>query len=591
MGLQVALQKALDDKIYEKRYWKLLLHYHGKKSEIDDPSFFLSPKGRTSPKEELVATLYALYNEKRFDDNATACLYPARTHWLQKQLHLSDLPKVECTEYKKVFQRVDPQSATLVFPSAHINSPASMFGHTFIRINSSFHSRLLAYAVNYAADANPDKENAVVFAFKGLFGGYRGRYSLLPYYDKLKEYRDTENRDIWEYDLNLTREEVVRMFEHIWEIKDVHSSYYFFTDNCSYEMLWLIEAARPSVHLREHFFFEVIPLETVHVAKEEGLIEKTSYRPSKRSIIEAYKEVLPYSAVLLAKQLAKGESTPETLLQSHYNEDTERYTLEAATELAQYYYQKSELDKERYLDIFHTLTSMRAKLGRTKKIAPKKPYDPLDGHRANRVSLALQSIDGKGALHFGFRPAYHDLGDPLYGFLRGTQIEFLNLSFYATKEKLHLDKATILSIESIAQSDSFFNNLCWRTNIGWNRDYLDAKSRFNFSAGAGLSFGNEFGYIYAFGDPLVYKAEKFVTGIGASGGIVIDSYQNIGNTKAEFTYRWYDNSKEQEALSLVQTFRLEKNLALKFKYDYRQRYKHNEKENENLYTFEIGYYF
>ncbi len=590
-SLHDALQKALEDKIYEQRYWKLLLHFNGEQSEIDDPSFFLSTQGRTSPKAELIATLEALYNEKSFDDNATACRYPARTHWLKEQLSLTNLPEVECREYNKVLKRVDPQSTTLVFPAAHINSPASMFGHTFIRINSSYHSRLLAYAVNYAADADPSKENGVVFAFKGLFGGYAGRYSLLPYYDKLKEYRDTENRDIWEYDLNLSKAETLRMFEHIWEIKDVHSSYFFFTDNCSYEMLWLIEAARPTAHLREHFFFDVIPLETVHVAEAEGLLEKASYRPSKRSIIEAYKGVLPYRAIILAKQLAKAKSIPKNLLESHYSEDIKRYTLEAAIELTQYYYQKGEFDKDRYLDIFHTLTSTRAKLGRTKKVTPKTPPNPLDGHRAKRLAFGVQSIDGEGALHFGLRPAYHDLTDPLYGFLRGTQIEFLDLEAYVTKKKLYLDKATILSIESIAQSDSFFNNLAWRTNIGWNRDYLDTKSRFNFSIGAGVSYGDKLGYIYAMIDPFLYSADELRTGIGTSIGFVIDSYQTIGNTKAEFTHRWYDNAKEQDIASLTQTFRLEQNLALKLQYQYHQREEQLQKKNENLFFAALNYYF
>ncbi len=591
MTLREALQKAVDDKIYEQRYWKLLLHYNGNESEIDDASFFLSPKGRTSPKEELIATLDALYHEKSHDDNATACRYPARTRWLKEKLSLTNLPNVQCQEYQNVLKRVDPQSATLVFPSAHINSPASMFGHTFIRINSSYHSRLLAYAINYAADADPDKENAVVFAIKGLFGGYAGRYSLLPYYDKLKEYRDTENRDIWEYDLNLTKKETLQMFEHIWEIKDVRASYYFFTDNCSYEMLWLIEAAKPSVHLREHFLLDVIPLETVHVAKKEGLIAAVNYRPSKRSVIEAYKNILHYRAIMLAKQLAKAKSTPQELLASRYSADIKRYTLEAAIELTQYYYQKGEFGKEKYLDIFHSLTSARAKLGRTKKVIPKKPPNPLEGHRANRVSLALQSIDRTGSVHFGFRPAYHSLGDPLYGFLRGTQIEFLDFEAYTTKKRLHLDKATVLSIISIAQTDSFFNNFSWRMNLGWNRDYLDTKSRFNFSVGAGISFGNDVGYLYTLIDPLFYKTDKFVTGIGASGGFVIDSYQKIGNTKVEYTHRWYENAKEQNIISCVQTFRLQQNLALKLKYDYHQRKKGKEESNEEIYSFELGYYF
>lgn len=253
----------------EDRYWQILLHIDNGESEIDDERFFFSPNGKTDPKAELDATIDALFNETRFDDDSNACRFPARKAWLQERLSISDLPKVECKKYNDILKRLNPKSVTLVFPSAHINSPASMFGHTFLRINSGYNSKLLSYAFNYAADADPSKTNGAVFAIKGLTGGYFGKYSLLPYYEKLKEYRDTEQRDIWEYDLDLSEDEVLKMLRHIWELKDIHSYYYFFTQNCSYNMLWFIESARPSVDLREYFNYQVLPLETILVTEHQ----------------------------------------------------------------------------------------------------------------------------------------------------------------------------------------------------------------------------------------------------------------------------------------------------------------------------------
>jgi hypothetical protein len=223
-------------------------------SEIDDASFFLSSEGKSNASSELNATIELLLNETVFDDNATACRFPARKAWLQEQLKIDAFVKTECKAFSTLVKKVDPKSATLVFPSAHINSPASMFGHTFLRIDSSYDSKLLSHAINYAATADQGSENGVVFAIKGLFGGYSGAYSLLPYYEKLKEYRDTEQRDIWEYELNLSEAEVKRMLLHIWELGNSFSWYYFFDENCSYNMLWLIEVARPTVYLREKFF-------------------------------------------------------------------------------------------------------------------------------------------------------------------------------------------------------------------------------------------------------------------------------------------------------------------------------------------------
>ncbi len=587
-----ALKEALQKRIYEDRYWALLLHYSGGESEIEDDSFFISENGRVSKKDELVATIKALYGEEAADDNSTACRYPARKRWLVQRLDLKDLPEAECREYEKILKRVDPESATLVFPSAHINSPASMFGHTFVRINSSYNSRLLSYAVNYAADADPNRENGVVFALKGLFGGYDGKYSLLPYYDKLKEYRDTENRDIWEYDLNLTKEETLRMFEHIWEVKDVRSPYYFFTRNCSYEMLWLLEAARPGTGLRERFIFEVIPLETVHAANGERLVASTGYRPSKRSKIEAYKTVLESEDIAAAKRLARGETEASELDGKGVPVQKRRYILEASIELVQYYYQKGELEKESYLDIFHNLTSARAALGKAERVEPKRPPDPLKSHRARRVVAGAANISSEAAAYFGFRPAYHDLTDPLYGFLRGTQIEFMNIEGYVTKKRARLEKATILSIESLTQSDEFFDELSWRTRIGWHRDYLDDKSRFSLSVGAGLGAGNDYGYIYAMIDPQLFIVDGGAeTAVDAAAGLVIDRYSRVTNLLLEYRFKHYEGGRDQNILSFTQNFRVKENLSFKLGYRYIQRETQNDTYDENSFKLIAAYYF
>ena len=132
------INKANELNLSNEHYWHLLLHIDNGLSEIDDTRFFLAQDGKTNPKSELEATIDSLLNETSFDDNATACLFPARKTWLKEQLNIKDFPQVSCKEYQKVLKRLDPKSATIIFPAAHINSPASMFGHTFLRINSSY---------------------------------------------------------------------------------------------------------------------------------------------------------------------------------------------------------------------------------------------------------------------------------------------------------------------------------------------------------------------------------------------------------------------------------------------------------------------
>lgn len=490
-----------------------------------------------------------------------------------------------------MLERLNPKSVTLVFPSAHINSPASMFGHTFLRINSAYDSKLLSYAVNYAADADPDKENGAIFAIKGLFGGYFGKYSLLPYYDKLKEYRDSEQRDIWEYDLDLTEEETLKMFKHIWELNETHSYYYFFTENCSYNMLWFLETARENIHLREYFNYQVIPLETAHATKAEGIINNNFYRPSKRTTLLKYEELLYDEYRTMPLALVNSDITEQDVI-NNINIDIQqkRYILEASIELLEYKMSKSKIKKEDYLKLFHAFSKARATLGQGEKLNISTPPNPIDGHQAIRASIGSGFREGESISFLGIRPAYHDLQDSGYGFLRGTQIEFLDFEISYSNSKTEVEKATILSITSLAQRSQFFENLSWRTKFGWDRNSLDATTKFIGTVGIGLSWGNEFAYIYMMTDPLFYFDKKTTSALGGSLGIVFDKYSYM-STNIEATRRWYDNGDAQYLINISQNFRVSQNVQLKFNYDYIQRNDFEIQSNENSFKVYLNYYF
>jgi len=465
-----------------------------------------------------------------------------------------------------------------------------MFGHTFLRINSGYESRLLSYAINYAANADAKKENGVMFAIKGLFGGYYGKYSLLPYYEKLKEYRDTEQRDIWEYDLNLNEEEVLRMVEHIWELNGTQSYYYFFTENCSYNMLWLLELARPSVHLREHFHYEVIPLETVHATKEEALISAINYRASKRSILLKYEELLDEKYLHFPKKLVAGEiKLQDIIVDATIPLQQKQYILESSTEWLEYSFSRNEMDKKEYIELFYKLSKERAALGKGKKLKIQTPQDPIESHRAIRVTAGGGLRDGDAIGFLGVRPAYHDIEDSNYGFLRGTQIEFLNIELSYSEDEVKLEDATILSIVSLAQRSEFFDSLSWRTKFAFDREYVDNKTNFIGSVGAGYSWGNKLAYTYVMLDPLFYVADGFHAGIGGSLGFVVDKFDFM-STNIEATRRYYDNGDKQNLVKVAQSFRLSQNFQLKLKYDYKEIETLLEKD-EQTYRAVLNYYF
>jgi hypothetical protein len=502
-------------KLSESRYWHLLMHTPKNESEIDDDAFFIAQDGKNNLASELDETVRHLNEDTNRSDESLFCRFPARRAWLETQLNIS-FGDGECHAYDALVAKMDPQKVTLVFPTAHINSPASMFGHTFLRIDSSMESKLMSYAINYAAQT--DETNGITFAYKGLFGGYSGFYSMLPYYEKLKEYRDSESRDVWEYDLNLTHDEVMAMVRHIWELQRINSWYFFFDENCSYHMLWLTEIARPSVHLRDHFTYAVIPPETVRAMEEEGLVSTKHFRPSKRTKLLAYEKQLDSKSINTTKALASGELKPNALGAKDVSDTQKRYTLEAAAELVEHDYIGGKLAKEVYAKRYHELLIKRSMLGRGEPLIIKEKENPDTAHYAARISVAQGWFDKRSPLLIGWRPAFHDLSEDDTGYLSGAQIEFLDIQAGIDHEKLSLEKLTILSLASITPVSHFFKPFSWRMKSGWDRDYGSDRLSFVTRVGAGAAVGDDRVFGYLLTEPEVRLGYNADIGVGLSLG-------------------------------------------------------------------------
>ena len=539
-------------------------------SEIDDENFFLAKDGKTNPYAELNATYHQLITQIEETNTSIQCRFPLRTKWIKEQLNLNHLPKHQCTEFNKLYKNINPKSVTLVFPNAHINSPASMFGHTFLRIDSPLNSKLLSFAINYAAQANQNTENGFIFALKGLFGGYYGKYSLLPYYDKLKEYRDTEQRDIWEYKLNLTQKEIDDMIMHIWEIKDSYSYYYFFDENCSYNILWLLEIARPSIHLRDNFLYHVSPPETLFAIKNANLIDKIFYRASKHTKLLQYEKQLDDNETKSVIELARGNQN----FSDGKTKQQDRYRLEAAIELAEYYYIEAQTPKKTYLQTIHYLGKQRAQLGLGDTIDIPTPKNPLKAHRQLKLTAGYLDNNVQNRFLFGIAPSYHNLFDSDIGLLKGTQIEFFNYQGSIYKDTIKTEKLSILSLASLAPVSKFFNPLSWKADFSFNKDSLNQKLEFESNLGVGktITIFNDKNYFYGLGN-IGLRTNLKNTYIGFTTGAILDYYKF--KTNLSYQHKYYDN-KNEAIYNITQSFFYTQNKSIVIDYK-------NFKQRENSY--------
>lgn len=472
--------------------WHLLLRYEpartpsGFRSEARSAHYFLSNDGRENPESELKALIAALNTPAKGDEHA-ACRFPARTAWLNEQTN-AESPSVACPAYDEWRGLVNPQQVTLVFASDYINSPSSMFGHTFLRLDASGQTedtRLLAYAVNYAAQA--DAKNPFTFAVKGLSGGYPGVFSLMPYYEKVKEYSDLENRDLWEYQLDLTPDEVRLLLTHLWELRSVEFPYYFLTRNCSFQLLALLEFARPGLALRKDFPVQAIPTDTVRrVLLEPGMLRQKTYRPAAERQLVMAAHHFPSRVNTTAKKLA---TSPEITVDLPPTEVAA--ALETAFDLSYYQFMagNNAPDQTRKM---RTLLTRRAAIDLPEqRLKPAEPaVDPASGHPTARIALATGHARDATYLALRLRPAYHDLLDPPDGYRPGAHIDFLDgeVRLDEDSQRLYVERMAAIDIDSLAPFDAFFKPVSWFFGTGWRQAAVDGNGAFSDEAHHGVAY-------------------------------------------------------------------------------------------------------
>lgn len=506
-------QKALIDQAVSKnlhvsRFWRLLGHYRPSLfgvwiSEEDGPNFFASPEGKSDPLKELAATIESFFidlKDLKDGEEHPQCNFTARYKWLKRKLRfdLQKLPEVPCERLEGWLKGLDAEKITLVFSSFYMNNPASMFGHTLLRIDKKrmgLDQKLLNYGVNYSATT--DTGNTLMFILKGLFGKFKGTFTVFPYYIKVQEYSNLESRDMWEYELDFTPDQIDYFLRHLWELGDNYFDYYYFQENCSYHILSLLEVANPELRLTDQFAFHVIPTETVKALNRyPQLISKRVYRPSLLS--QMNDKILKMSGEEKAafNRLSSDPSAFKDKTFLSMSIPKKARVLDAYLDLLQFRNLKQAregitIDKET-----REVLLERSRLA-YRQNNPGPPIEfstpPELGHGSARFGTGYGRFDGETFQSFSLRPAYHDLLAKETGYSPGSQILFLEINgrYYREMNKIKVDSIKLLDIISLTPVEQVFRKKSWKLSIAVDtvKD-IDCGLCNSFKAnyGMGLSF-------------------------------------------------------------------------------------------------------
>lgn len=508
------------------------------------------------------------------------CAFAARFAWLVEELGADgrEIPRVPCPALAIWRGDLGPvRGVSLIFPEAYMNNPASMFGHTLLRLDrappGSDEDRrdLLAYAVNFAAETGDD--GGALFAVKGLIGTYPAYFTLWSYDTKVTQYGDWESRDIWEYRLSFTPAEIERLILHVWELRDVRFDYYFFDENCSYQLLGLLEVARPGLELRARFHGWAIPADTVRaVLAETGLAAPPTWRPSAATRIAARAATLPPAVRRLAPGLADGSLAPDAPELAALPDIERASLLLLAYDLLRLRARAEDAETEgpRSLALLRARSRVAVR-GDPAPPLPRPAVSPDRGHGTLRLRAGAGVRDGRGFVELRGRPAFHDLLDPEGGYLRGAEIDFLDLAvrWFPGHGDVDLHALTLVEIVSLAPRDALFQPISWRLRTGLTTR-LAPRQGGGFGdawfgdagGGAGLTAAlGDWGLLYGFAEAWLETSPRLspaiALGPGASAGLLLGGE---GPWRADLRGRatWFALGDPHTSLgvSLAQTLRL-----------------------------------
>ena len=455
----------------KRKSWLKLLHYEsdwtgfGKaRSAIHSPEFFLSPLGKTSPEEELRASLSAMLEPVSPDPNLHAkCRFPARRIWLAKNFpeYHESLQEIDCPDFAAWAPINKIDSVSLVFANGYLGNPASYYGHLFLKLNGASGSKssyLIDQTLNFGA-IGTNTDNPVSYIFKGVFGGYEGGFSSADFYFHNSSYAERELRDLWEYRLNFDENEVRYIVAHAWEITGKRYTYYFFRANCAFRVAELIEIV-DGIDIIPRNRLWTIPqavLQTLNKARNEGkpLINNRIIHPSRNTrLYQKYRELDQKQRKILTG-LVSGQTRLDGQQMRSLALPEQQAILDTLLDYYQFTQERKETLAVSMSDDYVAALSARLSLppDDSAKQFSIKEAAPDTGKAPSWVQLGLVYQEGAGMGHtLRIRPAYYDLLDASVSQAKYGSLSMGDLMIQNLDHQLRIMHFDLVSIDSMRQA-------------------------------------------------------------------------------------------------------------------------------------------
>jgi hypothetical protein len=552
--------------------WRALLHYSGEKSDVISPEFFLSDQGATDALSELIVDLEAFAAPAdQQPDNHAQCQFPARFRWLQSQLDLTHIKQIACPAYAMFSQHEQSRSVSIILATGYLGNPASYYGHLLLKVNSKesqVTSSLLDQTINYGAIV-PKNVDPVSYMINGVIGGYDGGFSSTQYYVHNHNYGENEQRDLWEFELNLNESQKMMLVSHSWEMLGKKHKYFFFKKNCAYRMAELIEIAisKDIVPVGNAYTIPQALIQKLSAMKngEAPLIKSAHYRPSRQSrFYQRFQDLSKSEQNNLKKAIHQIGFFNTSSFTSLANSERRQVLLT----VIDYYQYTQKTDSPQYKNALQQLLALPPAKDDFAAIIPTSPSQARLSSMT-RFSFTQNPARGK-SLSIKIRPAYYDPLDADAGHRKNAELIMAEAEVQLNEDQVEITRFTALSIKS-ANTDATGlpgdRNFAWKMRLGAERADLECKhcmiARAQGDMGYAIQPHQAISISAYLGGSIQEKHDNYDSGF-VRASVAAISHHNRFSARAELEQRYYpENDENTDVYSIDINYRLSKDTSLR----------------------------
>ena len=358
----------------------------------------------------------------------------------------------------------------LVFAGPYPASPTSSFGHIFILLEPQENRPFLLWqTIDFSATT--DGIGSLEFFLKGIFGGLKGEYRTVPFFEKYREYTFIESRPLWLFSFDLTELEKENFLHNVYMLQKKSYPYSFSNKNCASQIDSLLRISLNDKNISESVVF--FP---------HTLINNWENRIGEHIFIESMNNVIYDSYNKLSADLSSDNyditklSSAETVLLLNVLEWKYSHENDHLSE-----------DQKEYLKKLRMIVSSSKNNTINNFMNSKKEFNL---HPSILVGSGVKLISRNSPEYLmSFRFGLHEFYENTSVYPANDYLSIMKMEIGLNKNKIAVNELLLFNQLSLQPLSLLSNYFSWRIGLGMERkvEYLNSPIVYGLFTGIGYS--------------------------------------------------------------------------------------------------------